>query len=167
MIVRRSALVALPAAHVFDVIEAAEHYPRFLPWCAAATIVSRDDTLVSADLHLRWGGMDFEMRTRNPKQRPALMQIQLERGPFRRFEGEWRLTALGPGACKVAFVLDCEFGSGWMTQAAGPVFSRIADTLVDLFVQRAQALPLAEAWSPQRPAEAPGTPPAPPEGRVS
>lgn len=137
MIVNRTALVTLPVGHVFDVIEAAEHYPRFLPWCAEARIVSRDDQLVSADLRVRWHGMNFEMRTRNPKQRPHFMAIHLERGPFRRFEGEWRLIALGDDACRVVFRLDYEFDSGLMTRAAGPVFNRIADTLVDAFVQQA------------------------------
>jgi ribosome-associated toxin RatA of RatAB toxin-antitoxin module len=148
VIVRRSALVALPAAHVFDVIEAAEHYPNFLPWCRGARIVSRDGSLVSADLSVQWGGMHFEMRTRNPKQRPAFMAIQLERGPFQRFEGEWRLTALTTQACKVAFLLDYEFDNGLMTRAAGPFFNRIADTLVDAFVQRAMALPLGAEPDP-------------------
>jgi ribosome-associated toxin RatA of RatAB toxin-antitoxin module len=143
MIVRRSALVAQPATHLFDVIEAAEHYPRFLPWCAGATIVSRDEQVVSADLRVRWGGMNFEMRTRNPKQRPEYMAIHLERGPFRRFEGEWRLTPLREDACKVAFELDYEFDSALMTRAAGPMFNRIADTLVDAFVQHALTTPLA------------------------
>lgn len=156
MIVRRSALVSQPATHLFDLIEAAEHYPRFLPWCADAQIVSRDDQLVSADLRVRWHGINFEMRTRNPKQRPGYMAIHLERGPFRRFEGEWRLTALASDACKVAFVLDYEFDSAFMTRAAGPLFNRIADTLVDAFVQQALATPVA----PPNPA-LPGDPPPP------
>lgn len=173
MIVRRSALVQQPATHLFDLIEAAEHYPRFLPWCAGASIVSRDESMVSADIHVRWAGMNFEMRTRNPKQRPEYMAIHLERGPFRRFEGEWRLTALTPGACKVAFLLDYDFDSALMTRAAGPMFNRIADTLVDAFVQRALAIPVAPpvaapaaelmpapAAAPANPA-APATPPEP------
>lgn len=143
MIVRRSALVPQPATHLFDLIEAAEHYPRFLPWCADAQIVSRDDHLVSADLRVRWHGLNFEMRTRNPKQRPGYMAIHLERGPFRHFEGEWRLTALASDACKVAFALDYEFDSAFMTRAAGPLFNRIADTLVDAFVQQALVTPVA------------------------
>ena len=154
MIVRRSALVAQPATHLFDLIEAAEHYPRFLPWCAGASIVSRDEAMVSADIRVRWGGMNFEMRTRNPKQRPEYMAIHLERGPFRRFEGEWRVTALTPEACKVAFVLDYEFDSALMTRAAGPMFNRIADTLVDAFVQRALATPVAAPVIAARPAPA-------------
>lgn len=141
MHVRRSALVARPAAQMFDLIEAAEHYPRFLPWCAGARILVRDDTLVSADLQCRWHGVSFEMRTRNPKRRPEHMRILLERGPFRRFEGEWRLKPLAQDACKVEFDLDYEFDSALMTGAAGPFFDRAADTLVDAFVVRALSLP--------------------------
>jgi len=145
VIVRRSALVDRSAEQLFDLIEAAEHYPQFLPWCTGATIVSRDDDLVSADLRVRWAGRTFEMRTRNPKRRPEYMAIHLEHGPFRRFEGEWRLGALGADACKVAFTLDYEFDSAWVTRAAGPVFDRMANSMVDAFVQRALAS------SPSRP----------------
>jgi ribosome-associated toxin RatA of RatAB toxin-antitoxin module len=34
--VRRSAQLARSAAHLFDLIEAAERDPDFLPWCASA-----------------------------------------------------------------------------------------------------------------------------------
>ncbi len=138
MLVRRSALVDQPAEHLFDLIEAAEHYPDFLPWCAGAQIVSRDDTLVSADIRMRYAGVSFELRTRNPKQRPEYMAIHLEHGPFRHFEGEWRLRVLDPHACKVDFLLDYEFDSPLMTRMAGPMFHHIANTMVDAFVARAQ-----------------------------
>jgi ribosome-associated toxin RatA of RatAB toxin-antitoxin module len=160
MIVRRSALLAQPAGHLFDVIEAAEHYPRFLPWCVGAVIISRDDEVVSADLQVRLAGMNFSMRTRNPKRRPEFMAIHLERGPFRRFEGEWHLTALSADACKVAFMLDYEFDSSFMTHAAGPVFRHAADTLMDAFVRHAQTLPVAPPAA-QPPAAPPGSAPAP------
>ena len=143
MIVRRSALLTQPAGHLFDVIEAAEHYPRFLPWCVGAVIIGRDDDVVSAELQVRLAGMNFSMRTRNPKRRPTHMAIHLERGPFRRFEGEWQLTVLAADACKVAFMLDYEFDRSFMTHAAGPVFERAADTLLDAFVRHAQTLPVA------------------------
>ncbi len=145
MIVRRTALLPLPAEHLYDIIEAAENYPRFLPWCAGAQLVYRDDSVVSADLRVKWGGMNFEMRTRNPKRRPEYMAIHLERGPFRRFEGEWLLTVLAPDACKVAFNLDYEFDSGLMTRVAGPVFKRLTDTMVEAFIQHALATPVAAA----------------------
>jgi ribosome-associated toxin RatA of RatAB toxin-antitoxin module len=148
MIVRRSALVDRPAGHLFDMIEAAEHYPHFLPWCAGATILQRDDAVVAADIRVRYAGVSFEFRTRNPKRRPEYMAIHLEHGPFRRFYGEWHLTTLDASACKVDFHLDYEFDSALMTQIAGPVFGRIANTLMDAFVQRALATLPAEPGLP-------------------
>jgi ribosome-associated toxin RatA of RatAB toxin-antitoxin module len=152
MIVRRSALVDQPAEHLFDLIEAAEHYPAFLPWCAGARILCRDDALVSADIEMRYAGVGFTLRTRNPKRRPEYMAIHLEQGPFRRFEGEWRLRRLDPRACRVDFLLDYDFDSPLMTRVAGPMFDRIANTMVDAFVARAGQVP------------APMHPPAPPDG---
>jgi ribosome-associated toxin RatA of RatAB toxin-antitoxin module len=143
MLVRRSALVDRPACQLFDLIEAAERYPEFLPWCTGATIVSRDDAVVSADITVRFKGMDFSFRTRNPKHRPEYMAIHLEHGPFHRFEGEWRLTPLDASACKVAFALDYAFSSPMLTQTTGPLFGRIAGALVDAFVQRALSQPTA------------------------
>jgi len=34
--IRRSALITQSAENTFDLIEAAEYYPSFLPWCADA-----------------------------------------------------------------------------------------------------------------------------------
>jgi ribosome-associated toxin RatA of RatAB toxin-antitoxin module len=59
---------------------------------ARAAIVERSDEVVIADIGVRFQGVNFEFRTRDPQRRPVAMSIRLERGPFRRFEGEWRLT---------------------------------------------------------------------------
>jgi len=147
--VQRSALVARPVAQLFDLIEAAEHYPLFLPWCDSARIVARDDEMVSADIRVRFHGLSFEMRTRNPKRRPEYMAIHLEQGPFKRFEGQWHLTPLGTDGCKVHFVLEGEFDSTLLGKAAGPLFAHAAGTLVDAFVERAMAMPPAPPPPPE------------------
>ena len=157
--VQRSALVARPVGQLFDLIEAAEHYPLFLPWCDGARIIARDDEMVSADIRVRFHGISFEMRTRNPKRRPGFMAIHLERGPFKHFKGEWHLTPLGNAGCKVHFVLEWEFDSGLISKAAGPLFAHAAGTLVDAFVERAMSVPaIAEEPPPPPPETAP--PPA-------
>ena len=153
--VQRSALVARPVAQLFDLIEAAEHYPQFLPWCDGARIVSRDDEMVSADIRVRFAGMHFEMRTRNPKRRPEFMAIHLERGPFKHFEGQWKLTPLGTVGCKIDFLLEWEFDSSLISRAAGPLFARAAGTLMDAFVERALTLPPPQEAPPAAPAAPP------------
>ena len=137
MIVRKSALVAHSAENMFDLIEAAEDYPAFLPWCAGASILYRDENNVAAEIKVDFHGVRFQLTTRNPKRRPEYMAILLERGPFRRFEGEWRLSPLSPSACKIEFGLQYEFDSPLMGRLAGTVFDRITNTLVDAFVVRA------------------------------
>ena len=138
--IRRTALIGHSAGSTFDLIEAAERYPEFLPWCAAATILARDDTVVAARLSVDYRGLRFGLTTRNPKQRPHYMAIRLEEGPFRHFEGEWRLVELGSNACKIEFTLRYEFDSALVGKLADGVFARIADTMIDAFANRAEAV---------------------------
>lgn len=138
MEIRRSALIGRSAANTFDLIEAAEHYPVFLPWCSAAVILERDADVVVARLTLNYHGLHFDLTTRNQKRRPHWMAIRLERGPFRRFDGEWQITELAAEACKIEFTLRYEFDSALIDKLAGRVFDGIADKLVDAFAQRAQ-----------------------------
>jgi ribosome-associated toxin RatA of RatAB toxin-antitoxin module len=157
MEVHKSALVAHTAEHMFDLIEAAEHYPQFLPWCSAATILERTDDVVVARIVISYRGVKFDFVTRNPKRRPEWMAVDLEQGPFRRFAGDWQLRPLQDRGCKIEFRLRYEFANAVMARVAGPVFERIADTLVDAFVERA-----AQTYGAGVPAAADPQPPANP-----
>ena len=180
--VRRQALVAHPADRIFAIIEAAEDYPAFLPWCAGATILERGPGLVSARIHIAWRGVRFSFVTRNPKRPPEWMTIGLEEGPFRRFDGRWTLTPLADWGCRVEFGLVYEMNSAILGTLAGRVFEHAVNTLVDAFVERADEVAagrahistLAAAAPPapsrvelpvEAPAAAPATPdPGPPGG---
>lgn len=140
MHVHRSTLVGHPAERIFDIIEAAEHYPRFLPWCAGATILERDEALVAARIEVAWRGVKFGFVTRNPKRRPTWMQITLAQGPFKSFDGQWELQPLADWGCRVDFRLDYEMNSALLGKLAGPVFDQVTTTLVDAFVRRADEL---------------------------
>ena len=150
MDVRRSALVAHSAEAMFDLIEAAEHYPAFLPWCAGATILERDDALVRADIDIAWHGLKFRITTRNPKRRPEWLAFHLERGPFRQFEGELTVRALAPDACKVEFALRYELGGALVQYFAAAASERLVAAFVEAFVARADALHGACPPAPDR-----------------
>jgi ribosome-associated toxin RatA of RatAB toxin-antitoxin module len=137
MDVRKTVLVGHSAERMFDLIEACEHYPDFLPWCSGATVVARDEATVVADISVNYHGVRFDFRTRNPKRRPTAMAIHLERGPFRHFYGVWELTPLAADGCRIDFALRYDFHGTAMARIARPVFDRIANTLVDRFVARA------------------------------
>src|SRR5262249_42780096 len=140
MELRKSVLVAHAAEQMFDLIEAAEHYPEFLPWCASAMIVHRDATVVVADIDVDVHGVRFGFRTRNPKRRPGWMGIAMERGPFRHVHGEWQLAPLAARGCRIDFNLRYDVESSLVGKLAGGVFDRVANTLVDAYVARADRL---------------------------
>jgi len=139
MEVRRSALVEYPADRMFDLIERAEDYPSFMPWCKAVTILARDDEMVAAEIVVDYHGARFTLATRNPKRRPTFLSVVMERGPFRRFEGEWHVTPLGETACKIEFALRYELGR-LAGAVAGQFLDRFANIAVDAFVTRAESL---------------------------
>ncbi len=167
MELRKTVLVSHSAERMFDLIEAAEHYPEFLPWCAGATIIERDESVVVADIDVDVRGVRFGFRTRNPKRRPGWMAIQMERGPFRHFHGEWHLTPLNADGCRIEFDLRYGLDNSVVGTLAGPVFDRIADTLVDAYVARADRInaagcaPAPPRLEAGRDAAAPRGPPAP------
>jgi len=140
MEMHRSALVAYAAEDMFDLIERAEHYPAFMPWCVDATILERTDTIVAANIVIAWRGLRFDFTTRNPKRRPEWLAVRLERGPFRRFAGEWRLKALAPQACRIDCAMRYEFDHVLVGRLAQGVFDRLATGFVDAFVHRADVL---------------------------
>ena len=160
MEIRKEMLVGWPAHAMFDLIEQAENYPAFLPWCASATILERSDDMVAAALAVDYRGVKFGFSTRNPKRRPEWLQVQLVSGPFRRFEGEWQLVPLGDAGCRVVFMLRYEFDSTVMQRLASPVFDRIADTLLDALVAHAD-----RRFAVTPPVPVPATPVPPTRGR--
>ncbi len=138
MQVRRSVLVPYPVESMFDVIEQAERYPEFLPWCVGSTILERSDDWVAAKIDFAYRQLRFSIRTRNPKRRPEWLQVRLVDGAFRRFDGDWRLTPLGELGCKVDFDVSYELSDGLFDRVAKPAVDRVAGSMMDAFVKRAE-----------------------------
>jgi ribosome-associated toxin RatA of RatAB toxin-antitoxin module len=141
--VLKSVLVTHSAQQMFDLVDAVETYPQFLPWCGGSTVISRDETHTEARIDIRYKGVAQSFSTRNAKERPTLMTLTLVDGPFESLTGAWRFTPLTEAACKVEFQLDYRFGNSVVEAVIGPVMSMIAETFVERFVARADALDAA------------------------
>ena len=137
--IHRSVLVPYSAEAMFDLIEQAERYPLFVPWCTASEILERSDEWVGARLEITYAKLRFQMRTRNPKRRPEWLQLRLVEGPFKNFRGDWHLAPLGNLGCKVTFDLSYQIADGLFDWVAKSAVDRIFDSVVDAFVKRADA----------------------------
>lgn len=135
--ISKSALVSYSPAQMFALVDGIETYPEFLPWCRGAKVLSRTDDEVRATIELSKGGVEKAFTTCNRNQKNKMIEMRLVEGPFRQLEGFWRFDALGDDGCKVSFDLEFEFASRMLGMVVGPVFSQIANSLVDSFHKRA------------------------------
>jgi ribosome-associated toxin RatA of RatAB toxin-antitoxin module len=137
-IIKRSALVAYSPRQMFELVNAIEDYPRFLPWCHASEIIKRTDEEVEASLEIVWKGIHKSFTTLNRLKPFQETTISLVKGPLRHLEGTWKFQALGDEGSKVLLDLEFEFAGGLVDRLFEPVFNHIANSLVEAFCKRAR-----------------------------
>lgn len=138
--VKRSVLVPYSAAQMFDLVAAVDKYPEFMPWCGGAQIKEQNEQSMLASVTISFAKITQTFTTRNTHDYPHKIQLQLVDGPFSALHGTWEFIALDETACKVVFSLDYDFNSKALALLIGPVFNRIANSFIDSFTQRANAI---------------------------
>lgn len=160
--VHKSVLLAHSAEQMFDLVQAVERYPQFLPWCGGSTVHERSLHRMLATVQIDYRGIRQSFTTENTLHAPHRIGMTLREGPFSRLDGLWHFHTLRHDACKVEFRLDYAFKSGLLGQALVPVFDHIARSFVDAFVRRADQLQASGAAA--APSAAAATPGAAPPG---
>jgi coenzyme Q-binding protein COQ10 len=138
--IHRSAIVPYSARQMFELVADIPSYPQFLPWCGGARVVAAKDDEVIAAIDIAYGGVNKTFSTRNLLQRDKIMEMRLIEGPFSFLQGCWQFTPLGEDASKIALDLEFRVANRLMSLALTPVFSSIANQMVDRFHQRAAEL---------------------------
>jgi len=138
--VARSAIVEHSAESLYALIEDIESYPEFLPWCRGAKIRARDAERTVATLDVGLRGIRQSFTTENRNEPGRAIHMRLIEGPFRHFSAGWRLAPLGAHAARAEFSMEYEFSSRVLAKVLEPLFNHIADTMVDAFMRRADAL---------------------------
>jgi ribosome-associated toxin RatA of RatAB toxin-antitoxin module len=144
-LVKKSVLLQYTAQEMYDLVTAVEDYPKFLPWCESARIVETHPDGVTARLGLSYMGVRHAFTTRNRQQPAKAVHIELVDGPFSLLGGTWLFKTLGfadkpAQACRIDFEMRYAFASLSLEAVVSPVFDRIANTFVDSFVARAEAV---------------------------
>jgi ribosome-associated toxin RatA of RatAB toxin-antitoxin module len=138
--IARTAIVEHSAEQMHALVEDIEAYPRFLPWCRAARVLERGAGGTRASLTVGLRGLRQSFTTRNLSQAGRSIDMQLVEGPFRSFAASWRFSPLAERACRIEFAMQYEFSSRVLARVLEPLFDGIADSMVDAFIRRADAL---------------------------
>lgn len=144
--VKKSVLLWYSAEEMYALVTAVADYPKFLPWCERAEVLEAREDGMTARLHLGYHGVRHAFTTRNAHVPGRSVVVTLVDGPFSQLDGTWQFVPLGtpagggeaPRACRVELDLRYAFAGIALEAVVSPVFDRIANTLVDAFVKRAE-----------------------------
>jgi ribosome-associated toxin RatA of RatAB toxin-antitoxin module len=139
--VTKSVLIWYSPQEMYVLVTDVARYPEFLPWCDHSHVIEENDTGMTAEVGISFGGVRQTFTTCNVHTPPNRIDLQLVKGPFSKLDGQWNFLPLGDGsqrACKVELVLNYGFDNATLGKLVGPVFDKIAANLVDAFVKRAQ-----------------------------
>ena len=138
--IERSALMPYPAQVMYDIVNDVEQYPEFLPWCGDTRIEHRDEQAMTASVLMQAAGLNHWFKTSNRLQPGERIDISLVEGPFSKLDGSWQFTRINDNGCKIELVLNFEIKHNLASAIITPAFSRIANTLVESFCNRARDL---------------------------
>ena len=123
---------------MYALVDDIDAYDVFLPWCSKSSVLKRETSSVDASLEIKYSKLHKSFTTRNLNTPYTSIEMQLLDGPFKHLHGKWLFTPLGQDGTKVELVLEFEFANKLMDMTVGPVFSHIANSLVDAFTKRAR-----------------------------
>ncbi len=138
--ISKSALVTYSASEMFALVDDVSLYKEFLPWCGGSEELSRNENEVRASVTISHSGLNKTFTTLNRLQNNKMIEMELIDGPFKHLHGFWRFDPLAEDACKISLDLEYEFSNMLLGMAIGPVFSQIANSMVDSFCLRAEAI---------------------------
>jgi len=136
--IQRNALVHYSPAEMYRLVNDVDAYADFLPWCRSSSVKSESETSMVASVEIAKGVLNKTFTTQNNLIKDHRIELELLDGPFKKLSGYWQFDALKTeNACRVNLELDFEFDSAMMSIAAKPIFTQIANSLVDAFCKRA------------------------------
>jgi ribosome-associated toxin RatA of RatAB toxin-antitoxin module len=136
--IEKTALVSYTPAQMYSLVDDIDAYEEFLPWCSRSEVIARQDDIVDGSLEISYSKLNKTFTTRNINTPNEKIEMQLLEGPFKKLHGEWTFQPLGNDGTKVMLNLEFEFANKILDMTVGPVFSQIANSLVDAFTQRAR-----------------------------
>lgn len=142
--VHKSVLIWFSAEEMFALVTDVARYPEFLPWCDHSRVVEQQLGGMTAEIGMSLGGFRKSFTTRNLHIEGRQVKLNLVDGPFKHLDGTWDFhpltdpnTQAPQRACRIELTLNYSFES-MFGALVGPVFDKIASTLVDAFVKRAE-----------------------------
>ena len=137
----KSVLIWYSPEEMFRLVTDVDEYKNFLPWCHQSKVLQSSGLEMDAEVGIGMAGLNQVFVTHNTHIENREVHMKLIKGPFSNLDGTWTFEPVGDNsqrACKVTLSLEYGFSSATLAAVVGPVFDKIAASLVDAFVKRAE-----------------------------
>lgn len=125
---------------LFDLVADIENYPRFLPWCSDAKIISREENSCIAELVIYFAPISYKYVSKvSYDNENYKIDVDLVEGPFEYLSNKWRFETCNNGTI-IEFELEFECKSKMLEKMIGLMFEKALTKLVKAFQKRAEAL---------------------------
>jgi ribosome-associated toxin RatA of RatAB toxin-antitoxin module len=135
--INTSACVAYTPKQMYDLVNDAAAYPRYLPMCTEVKIRSQTADRLTATITLAKGKIKLDFTTANVMEDGKRIDMNLVDGPFKYLRGTWVFTPTSHGGSEISFHLDFEFSNPLLRMAFGGFFKGIVESMVGAFCDQA------------------------------
>ncbi|MGV8996220.1 MAG: type II toxin-antitoxin system RatA family toxin [Parvibaculaceae bacterium] len=135
--------VPFSADDMFSLVAGIEHYPEFLPWCAACRIrkreVESESEVLTADMVVAYKMFREQFTSRVSLNKAGrLIDVNYVQGPFKYLTNKWQFESLADGSCRIHFFIDFEFSSLILQKMMNGVFAKAFSRMMQAFIDEAE-----------------------------
>lgn len=138
----KNKIMPYKAELIKEIIMDIENYPKFLPWCSSATILSREEKYLLAKLDISFKGVSESYVSKvecTTIGKNYQINVEAVSGPFRYLRNVWEIKNIN-NTSKVKFSIDFEFKSRILDMVIGMIFTSATEKMIAAFETRAQNL---------------------------
>ena len=121
-----------------------EQYPKFIPWCTAARILSEQPNMLVAELVIGYKGLIEKYTSKiiltPPDSQQARIEVEMTHGPFKYLINNWHFISNNLNGCNINFFIDFSFKSKILEKIMGSFFDKAVCKMVNAFEDRAKVL---------------------------
>ena len=132
------------AHQLYSLVLDVEKYPEFVPWCNKATILSKMDQEIEAELGIRFGIFDksYISKVTHGPSREDLYYININQidGPFEYLKTSWFFTKKERLSSLVNFEMEFALQSQFIEKILSSIFDTAAHAMIGAFEKRAEEL---------------------------
>lgn len=133
-------VVPFTPEQIFDVVADVERYPEFVPWWAAAHIITREDAAYYTEQIVRISLLRLRFATKTSLVRPWRIDVTSADRAFRRFHVGWTFAAQTGGRCDAGLTMTFELRSRLLQEIAAAFLEDAPARLIAAFESRARQI---------------------------